>query len=787
MRFLKILLCMSSCYGFVSVAAAQSLTGYENTASKKDHSPFLTSYNTLQIEDVSIVQDAQEREAAQEVQEQQVQSSPIDFEADNVAYDETGQILRASGNVFLTQNGRILRADRITYDLSKDIARAEGNVVLNEPTGAIHTAEFIVLQGGMKRGLASELISYLEDGSTFTSRQGIKQTEEKTVMKQATYTACEPCVHDPDAPPLWQLKAQEVIHNEEDASIAYKNAWFELYGFPVAYLPYFKHPDGTVDQKSGFLPPLVGFNSDLGAFFGAQYYYALSPDKDLTAGLIGMTQRNPLLYSEYRQRWQDASLTLNGGITYAEERVRGDNDIIETKDDDLRGHITAEGLWNMNETWRSGLDIEWVSDDQYIRRYDFDEFGLDDKDVLESKVYAERFEGRNYFAGRMIRFQDVRVREEQEEQPEVLPEIIASYKGTPGNIPLIKGQWSLDASFLGLQRGDDAQDVNRASLEGGWNRQLVSDYGFVTDITFSARGDLYNTRERDVARLPATGQNSTTTETRFFPLAHGVLRYPLARRFETSQMTVEPIVALTVSPNLDINNDIPNEDSQDVQIDASNLFEPNRFPGLDRIEDQSRVTYGIRTGLYEDDGGDVSVFLGQSYRLEDDNNPFPEGSGLNKQESDVVGEAAVTQDNFSANYRFQYDSRNLNAQRHEVNANAKVLNLTLSSQYLFAKELGGTDIDESREQINIGAAYDISPSWRIRAAAKQDLGAQPGLREAALGLDYFGQCISVSLTAERNLVDEFSGESDTEILMRIGFKNLGEFQASGLRVDSNND
>lgn len=713
------------------------------------------------------------------------QDSPVDFEADSLSYDENAQIVRAHGNVFMEQDGRILRADEVNYSFTDDKVIARGNVVINEPSGDVHLTQYVELTDQLKQGVVEHLTSELQDGSRFTSELGRRKANKTTVMERATYTACEVCESDPEKPPVWQIKASKVTHDAEEKKISYNNARFEVYGVPVAYVPYFSHPDGTIERKSGFLAPSGGFKSNIGAFANGRYYWDIAPDKDLTFGAIAMTRRNPLAYAEWRQRWDDAEIVANVGTTYAEERVAGANDTVVTKDEEWRGHAKIDGLWNIDQKWRAGLDVNWVSDDQYARRYDFSDFEFEDKDVLTNEIYAERFSGRNYATARLLKFQDIRVREEQQEQPEVLPEVIASFKGEPGQIPFIKGSWGVDASFLGLQRGSDAQDVNRASLEGYWQRRLVSDYGLVNEFSMNARGDLYNTREREVALAPGTGQDSETTETRFFPSAHWQTSYPLVRAFDKAQVTLEPIVALTVAPNLDVNNDIPNEDSQDVQIDASNLFESNRFPGFDRIEDKSKITGGFRTGYYDYDGSRYEVFLGQSFRIDEDDNPFPKGSGLDQRESDVVGQiSAYHYQGYNVNYRFQYGSRHLNAQRHEVDGSAHWGPYEVSGRYLFAKALEGTDIDESREQVALGLAYNLSEEWRLSTGAVQDLGSQPGLREAFAGVDYFGQCVSFSLVAERNLTDDITGDSETEILFRIGLKNLGEFAASGLRVSS---
>lgn len=704
------------------------------------------------------------------------EDEPVDLQADQLSHDEANQVITASGDVILTQSGRILRADEISYDLKADNVVARGHVVLNEVNGDIHYSEEVTFNQKLKNGFVKGLKSYLNDGSRFTAEEGVREGGVKTTMMDASYTPCEPCKANPEKAPVWQIVASEVVHDQEAHRVSYKNARFEVHGVPVAWAPYFSHPDGTIKRKSGFLSPSAGYKSDLGAFVTTRYYWNIAPDKDATFGLMAMTDEAPLGLVEWRQRWENASLELKGGVTYS-GRIDRDAGVETRQEDEVRGHIFGAGRWDINDKWRAGLNAEWASDDQYMRQYDFSS-----DDILENEIYAERFSGRNYAVGRLLTFQDIRVREAQEDQPEVLPEIIASFVGEPGSVPIIGGRWSFDTSFLGLQRGGDDPDMNRMSFDVGWQRRFISDYGLLTTADASVRTDFYHARDRAVS-TPGSGIDSTSGETRVFPQLHIQSSYPVAKPYENMQAKIEPIVALTLAPNIDVSDDIPNEDSRDVQIDASNLFEADRFPGLDRVEDKSRVTYGMRTGLYGYDGSRGDIFLGQSYRLDDDDNPFPVGSGLDMQESDVVGQITGAYKNqYSLNYRFQLDSRNLSSQRHEIDAYADWDRFRLNTNYLFAKALGGTDIDESREQLRAGAAYYLNREWRLNTGATQDLGQTPGLRKAHIGLDYFGQCISWSLTGERNLTDDASGESDTEILFRVGLKNLGGFEASGLRA-----
>ena len=77
-----------------------------------------------------------------------------------------------------------------------------------------------------------------------------------------------------------------------------------------------------------------------------------------------------------------------------------------------------------------------------------------------------------------------------------------------------------------------------------------------------------------------------------------VSSYPLARDWRGAQAVVEPVAGVSLSPTVNKQNDqIPNEDSIDIQFDADNLFQQNRFPGIDRQEDGGRLAYGLKTGL----------------------------------------------------------------------------------------------------------------------------------------------------------------------------------------------
>src|SRR3546814_17007927 len=65
----------------------------------------------------------------------------------------------------------------------------------------------------------------------------------------------------------------------------------------------------------------------------------------------------------------DGELRVAGSATVA-DREEGDGTIAENR---FRGHIDAEGRFDLDDTWRWGFEANRTTDDTYLRAYDFDD------------------------------------------------------------------------------------------------------------------------------------------------------------------------------------------------------------------------------------------------------------------------------------------------------------------------------------------------------------------------------------------------------------------------------
>jgi LPS-assembly protein len=132
---------------------------------------------------------------------------PVLLSADEISYNEDLGIVVATGSVEISQGSRVLLADRVTYSERENTVSAIGHVSLLEPSGDVVFAEYMELTDDMKNGVVRDLRILMTDNSRIAAAGGRLQGGERTEMRKAVFSPCELCEDDPEAPPLWQLKA----------------------------------------------------------------------------------------------------------------------------------------------------------------------------------------------------------------------------------------------------------------------------------------------------------------------------------------------------------------------------------------------------------------------------------------------------------------------------------------------------------------------------------------------------------------------------------------------------
>ncbi|MCG8443592.1 MAG: LPS assembly protein LptD [Caulobacterales bacterium] len=714
---------------------------------------------------------------AQETAAEAFGQGVVYVEADEVVDERESGRYVARGAVEARYGDRTLRANEVVYYFDEARVVARGDVVVIAPDGSVTYAEEVELADDLTEGVITGFSARLANdgkvGAAFALR-----TEDGNELARAYYTACEPCADaDGQDRPSWRLKARRIRQDQKSQMIFYRDMILEVKGVPVAYLPFFAHADPSSKRRSGFLMPGVGETSRTGAFYEQPYYWAISDHQDLTIAPRYMASANPLLSLEHQKRFFSGATVFNGSITYEDEFLDDENVDDDTRaadEEDVRGHLFGEGRFRIDDAWSWGFGVEAVTEDQYFDRYEIDDtdkqrglYRRGDKRLL-NQAFATRDTRDSYASVAVLKVQGLR----GDDDPGLLPLVrpLAEARRTFTD-PLFGGGLETRASLVSLER-DEGVDSSRASVEVEWRKRLVFKNGMIATPFAVARGDLY-----DVADFETdAGEPINETFVRGLGYGGAEFSWPFGRVAGPLDLLVEP-VAMVVGVPTGINDErIPNEDSLVFDLDQASLLATDRSPGFDVVEEGSRATLGGRAvAQWGEDGGEASLFLGQSYRTER-SDQFTAASGLDDRLSDLIGEAEFALNRSNAvTARFRLDNDDQDIQRVDVNGRFRLGRARLSGRYLRVNEDFGLALEEDvdrREEAKLAAGLELTRNFGVYYEATRDL-VDDETRRAFTGLVWNDECTRIELVYKQDFTEDRTVGSGDSIRLQVTLSTLG--------------
>lgn len=701
--------------------------------------------------------------------------SALDFTADRLEYSDDSDTVTASGEVRLAREGNRVRADRLVYNRRSGEVRAEGNVVVVNPGGDAAYGESVVLTDELRQGAVDNLLLVLADGSRLVARRG-KLLGPVATLDQAAYTPC-PVVDPAGCPrrPSWQINAVRVVRDDARKRITFQRAQLELFGVKLPTLPKLVISTGT-GGTNGFLVPSFEYTRTNGLEITLPYYRRIGPNRDLTIVPHLYSATLPALEASYRALSSRGAYRVGGFATYS-TRVASDATgigVTGTGIRDFRGYFDASGRFQLDPQWSIRGSIRRATDRTVLRRYD-----ISREDKLRSLLQAERIGTDSYFSAASWAVQTLRATDRQGALPVALPELDYRRRLTD---PLLGGRVELQLNGLALTRSE-GQDTQRAFASTRWDLRGLTRLGQEVVLTAYARGDLYHSAQNALTTT-ALYRGAPGFQARAIGAVAAEVRWPFIGSFLTGTQRITPRAQIVASP-LTSNLNIPNEDSRAVDLEDSNLFALNRFPGYDRWEDGSRVTYGVD---YAFDAPRIAVTatVGQSYRLTSNPTLFPNGTGLNDRLSDVVGRITARYRNLvSVTNRFRLDRDGLAVRRSEIDA-------TIGSDRTYAlvgylrlnrNITAGLEDLRDREEIRLGGRVQVtryvsvfgSTTIDLTNAAEDPATAADGYQPVRhrLGIAYTDACLDIGLTWRRDYQTTGDARSGNSFLLRLAFRGLG--------------
>ena len=718
-------------------------------------------------------------------------NAPMLVQATEIRYDYTNNTVAAVGNVQIYYGGATIEADEVIYDQKTKRLRAQGNVRLTEPDGKITYGQLMDLSDDYRDGFVDSLRLETPDDTRFAAARADRAKGNYTVLQNSVYTACEPCKDDPKKPPLWQVQAARIIHDEGEKMLYFEDARVEFFGVPLAYVPFMSTPDPTVKRKSGFLFPSISESSQYGYGIEPKYFWALAPNYDLTLSSLLTTKQGALLEGEWRHRLLDGSYSIRAaGIFQADpgyfaNRDGPDSPTAQT----FRGAVQTAGQFALNDKWVWGWTGLLVTDTQFFYDYQlkqyaeaFDPFQTGIAAQGVSQLYLSGAGERSYFDVRSIYYYGFSEEDNQAQIPIIHP--VLDYSNVLAQ-PVLGGEYSYKFNLTSLTRqqaefdavnqnaqasgacssptADTAVPANcllraipgtysRFSAEADWRRTLVTDSGQMITPFFQLRGDLASLEvdnQQGVANFIAPGDSDLA---RAMPAVGAEYRYPFVDVEPWGTQTVEPIAQLILRPNEADIGKFPNEDSQSLVFDDTNLFSIDKYTGWDRVEGGSRLNAGIQYTAQVNQAGSLNALFGQSYQLFGENSfAVPDitntglESGLDKPISDYVGRVTYQPNQvYSFTARGRFDEATFTPERLEFESRANFDRWTLQLLYGDYAPQPLLGLLTRREGILAGASVKLTENWILLGSARYDI-ANDLFDQTRLGLGYVDDCFMLSV------------------------------------------
>jgi LPS-assembly protein len=564
--------------------------------------------------------------------------------ADKILYNKANQLLKTFGNSKFSDNkNRTLTAENFEYDLEKKIISAENKVKFLDNYKNIYYFSKLNADDKFDEIIGYDLNSDINK-EKFQSKDKFNEFVEPklsgkevsikdniTIIKDGKFTSCK-STNEKEGCPFWNLNANLVTHDKENKKISYKHATLDLNNIPVLYTPYFSHPDPSVKREAGFLAPSFGsLSSDVGSIVKIPYFYPISQSADFTISPVYYFKQNPLLLGEYREKYKNGDLSIEGSFT------QGYKTITSTQTEGSRNHLY--GNLNLNfadkilDQSEFNAKIQKINNPTYLRvnKINSTNDGFkrnlvkENETKLTNEIYLNSF-GRNESLNfKTATYQNIDAAKTSDQYEYLLPEITYSKYNLMNNNNL-----NFTSNFKSLNANTNQNKttfINNLdySTAESYNTNLGIGYKFLTKIN--------NINYYSDYKTPKENLNSEIN-----PVVGFDTSLPFAKLSKESDQYLIPRILSRYSPGK-----MTNSRSNDTTLNTDNLFSINRMNSDELIEKDFSLNIGLdwtwkEKIINKNKPAEAGISIGQVIKFNEDPD-MPTKSSLQNKNSDLVTKA----------------------------------------------------------------------------------------------------------------------------------------------------
>ena len=641
-------------------------------------------------------------------------------------------------------------------------------------------------------------------------------------LSRASFTTCPPIK------PSWRVKASHLVLNKNTGRGYATNARILVKNIPIFYVPYFSF---SLDhqRKSGFLWPTYGGSNQSGPSLYAPFYWNMAPNYDMTITPALLLKRGVQVSDNFRYLSETSYGNLNVSVLpndkdfAAFQRAASQNPAYTHPSNTstqpasvttaelnrlLSDNTTRTGLVWRNESrfnnhWSSNVDFNYASDDYYMKN-----FG-NLNEITQNQLLQEGdlfYQSENWnFTGRLQAYQTLHPIDEAPVQNQYrrFPQLILNgdYPNQPLGLEYFINNEITHFDIRNTPGTPVSLPIgNRLHTQPGISLPIYLPYFYVNpriQLALTA----YNLYETTPTHTPDSKRRALP----IFDIASGLtLERSLNLFHHAFLQTLEPQVYYTYIPYRN-QASIPLFDTTVNTLVYDQLFNYNRFTGLDRIGDANQIGIGITTRLIDQKSGFEKVRLGigdiiyfAQRRVTLCNNTSCSDNPFNHSNEQRLSPVSGVLD-YHVNPHWKIALNGIwNPVSKQLDNSSIYLNYNPDEQHIinlgynFARNgdiLSGIDTNDSKNNLKV---TDVSFAWpafhsiRIVGRWSQSWN-QRHLQNLLYGLQYDTCCWAVRLVGGRAFTnldtqDNYKPKYNSEFYIQFDLKGLGNVGSDPSRL-----
>ena len=521
----------------------------------------------------------------------------------------------------ITENKVLILNDNVEIDFPDGILKTrkarvdrENDIIEFKNNGELSLKDFFFKSAD---GVFNRSDSFVElnDGKVFLNQRNLiidfeslkGDIEEKVEIKNISMTSCS------DSSNGWELIAENIVINDKSKRGYAKKVKVNAFDKTILRLPFL--PFATSDERlSGFLEPKVSYSSD-GLDFMVPYYFIVSDKSDITLALRNISERGTGIEGNFRNLHGNNNNLRNIDLIYFND------------DDDYKKNYpsNSESRWafaledsygNYKNFW---IDVDWSkSSDSLVLRDlpgDITSIGNQREQNLKQNIKINSSLG------------NFRVQISQEGYQTLNPILTNGYKKSPSidinyyrNFKNFSLKEHLNFTnfvadnihgFYGINNIDEFQSLIKNPLEGSrffYNLEVSNSThfnGYKISSSFGIRGIDYDIENKDRIK----------TKSVIVPTFNFDISTSFIKKDSGNSHIVKPRIYYGYVGYENQENN-PVFDSYKLGM-MNQLFNTNRFTGMDRIGDQNFYTLSIEYKKRHMDMNKISLKLSQKFYIKD--------------------------------------------------------------------------------------------------------------------------------------------------------------------------